>query len=115
MSLQKVFENEYLANTIVEYLVKRKLWDTLLISSPILPLLLSIRPVFMQWQRELTSKYADTESPRIKSIITDFIENASLVQWAINEGCNFYADNDYLCRNAARNNYIETLQWACGS
>ena len=52
--------------------------------------------------------YKTALPPRTRSVVADFTESISLVQWALAQGCPW---DEGLCTGAAEGGHLEVLQW----
>jgi hypothetical protein len=108
-----VLQNADLIMTIASFLVESSSNnDALVLSSPMLPLVLSFRPLHTRMMLKLRYSNEHLPRPRLISNKSDFVDSVEMIMWAKSMGCSFGPNDEKLCAFAARCGALNVIQWA---
>jgi hypothetical protein len=105
-----VTENGDLMTIVASFLINKPT-PTSLLSSPMLPVVLSFRSLHTRMILELNATHREPK-PRLVSTVKDFVRSVEMVKWAKSMGCSFGPNDEKLCNLAARCGALDVIQWA---
>jgi hypothetical protein len=85
-----ILQNADLIMTIASFLVESSSKnDALVLNSPMLPLVLSFRPLYTIMMLKLRYSNEHLPRPRLISNKSDFVDSVEMIKWAKSIGCSF--------------------------